>query len=406
MSSEPTRKTAPLRIVHAAENYRPSSSIDFELLVEQSLSLVVLTDSDGVVEYVNPRFCEVTGYRSTEVIGRRVHELGELDPAQAADIWRTVSSGRPWRGEFRAPKKSGELYWVSSTISPVIAGGKILHYLSVNMDITDQRRMEEALRTTEERLKALLTSAPIVVFAWDQAGRVVASEGKGLEPLSHEAGQDIGSVITDVYPEGSPVYENYKRALSGEVVVDVLYAAGRWWTASSIPQRDEDGQIVGVTGVAVDITDQKQAETALAESQARLRLAFDHAQMSAWEWDIEKDELKDSVGEGGPLWSSPRPLAREAFLERVHEEDRPRVAEVIRRVLEEEGAEYDVEFRMAWPDGSTHWVIASGILVRDENGRPQRLSGIALDITGRKKAEEARRQGEERLRLALESARM
>jgi PAS domain S-box-containing protein len=213
-------------------------------------------------------------------------------------------------------------------------------------------------------------------------------------------------MITDVYPEGSAVYENFKRSLAGEVVVDVLEVGGRWWTASSTPVRDDRGEIVGVTGVAVDITERTEAEIALEQSRARLRLAFDHAQMDAWEWDIVNDEVTDTARKGGPLWSTPAPLTRATFLERVYDDDRARVTDVLNSVLEGEGNEYDVEFRIGWPDGSVHWVSASGILTRDEDGRPQRLSGIATDITERKKAEDERRRGEERLRLALEGARM
>jgi PAS domain S-box-containing protein len=392
--------------VRADESDLARPAIDFKLIVEQSLSLVVLTDANGVVEYVNSKFCAVTGYSPDEVIGKRIHEFGDLEPAQAVEIWQTVSSGQPWRGEFLAPKKNGERYWVSSTISPVMMDGVPRHFLAVNLDITEQRTAVEALRTSEARLRALLSSAPIVLFAWDKDGRFLTSDGKGLEPLGREPGEVVGKLITEVYPEGSAVHRNYLRAMSGEVVVDVLEVGGRWWTATSTPVRDDSGEIIGVTGVAVDVTDRKQAELALEASQARLQLAFDHAQLTAWEWEIPSDEITDSVGVGGPIWDAPRPLSRAGFVEMVHEDDRARVDELVRRVLEEEGNEYDIELRIVWPDGSTHWVTASGILIRDEDGKPLRLSGIAMDITERKKAEEARRQGEERLRLALDGGRM
>jgi PAS domain S-box-containing protein len=532
VSTGPARQTADLRIVRGDGNDPSHAPIDFQLIVEQSLSLVVLTDAEGVVQYVNPRFCEVTGYASSEVIGRRIHELGELPPEQAADIWMTVSSGRPWRGEFLGTKKGGEKYWVHSCISPVTGpSGTITNYLAANLDITERKAAEEelqdsetrfrtvaenmydivsvvdssgtivyqspsvervlgysveerigtgtfdyvhpedlalarntfndlmtstdrvrelrlrarhkdgswrvlesvarawtsergsrevivtsrdvtervqfedSLRRSEERLRALLNNTPIVLFAWDREGRFLTSDGKGLEPLGRAPGKVVGRHITEVYPEGGRVHENFKRALAGEVVVDVVDVGGRWWTATSTPFKNESGEIIGVTGVAMDITDRRNAEIALEESQARLKLALDHAQMTAWEWDIVADELTDYAGEGGPLAASPRPLSYSGFIDRLHPDDRPRVSEAIRRLLAGE-AEYDIEFRIRWPDATMHWVIASGVLHRDEEGNPQRLSGVAMDITTRKEAEEALRQSDERLRLALEGARM
>ena len=125
MTLRPELETARIRhLVQSDGEPAAVLPVDFQLIVEQSPSLVLVTDSGGRVEYVNPRFCEVTGYAASEVVGKQIHELGELSPEQAGEIWATVSTGRTWRGEFQAAKKSGESYWVSSCISPVVSPGQ------------------------------------------------------------------------------------------------------------------------------------------------------------------------------------------------------------------------------------------------------------------------------------------
>jgi len=534
VATRPSRKTSNnLRLVRGGVGVESGPAIDFQLIVEHSPSLVVLTDPDGVVQYVNPRFCEVTGYTSAEAVGRRIHELGEISAEQAIDIWLTVGSGKPWRGEFEAPKKSGERYWVSSTISPVTAAdGRLCNYLAVNIDITERRRAEEALRASEqrfraivetsremiwsmdtsstltyanpavervvghdgesligkdcrwllhpedaakyddtfgkalaagrgwrkavarwrhadgtyryvessgvpmvddsgtivgfsgsaqditerveaekalraseERLRTLLYNTPIILFAWDREGRFVASEGKGLEALGRSPGQVVGQHITELYPPGTAIHENFLKALSGQVVVDDVEVRDRWFTASSAPLRSAGGEIIGVIGVALDVTERRRAEEALRAGEERLRLALDHAQMSAWEWDIQRNEISDSAGPGGPLAADPGPLTYEGFLERVHEADRMPVARAIVDSAKE-GVDFNAEFRINWPDGTMHWVVANGAITRDARGRPHRLFGIAVDITAHKIAEEALLESQAHLHLALESGGM
>ncbi len=103
---EVRRKTADLH--HEVEERRKLFAA-----VEQSANSVVITDTEGVIEYVNPHFCMVTGYRSTEVIGQKPsllksgHQTAEL----YADLWKTIKAGREWRGEFRNKRKNGSLYW-------------------------------------------------------------------------------------------------------------------------------------------------------------------------------------------------------------------------------------------------------------------------------------------------------
>jgi PAS domain S-box-containing protein len=116
--------------------------------VEQSPSTVMITDIAGRIEYVNPKFTQLTGYTLDEVRGTnpRVLKSGETSAEEYHSLWRTITSGGEWRGVFHNRKKSGELYWEAACISPIRdAGGAITHLLAVKEDITERRRLEEEI---------------------------------------------------------------------------------------------------------------------------------------------------------------------------------------------------------------------------------------------------------------------
>jgi PAS domain S-box-containing protein len=120
--------------------------------VEQSPAMTVVTDTDGAIEYVNPRFTEVTGYELEEVSGKnpRVLQSGETAADVYEELWATITSGDEWRGELKNRKKSGEEFWAASSISPIKSPrGEITHFVGISEDITDRRRAHEALQAAK-----------------------------------------------------------------------------------------------------------------------------------------------------------------------------------------------------------------------------------------------------------------
>jgi PAS domain S-box-containing protein len=118
--------------------------------VEQSPASIVITNPAGDIEYVNPKFIEVTGYTLAEVLGRnpRVLKSGEMSPEAYGVLWRTITAGKEWSGEFHNKKKNGELYWESASISPIRdLAGRVTHFVAVKEDIT-ARKQTEAERDT------------------------------------------------------------------------------------------------------------------------------------------------------------------------------------------------------------------------------------------------------------------
>jgi PAS domain S-box-containing protein len=116
--------------------------------VEQSSSLLLITDTEGVIEYVNPKFSQTTGYSLEEVIGKTPAILrpDDADPKAFEEMWKTILAGNEWQGEFRNLKKSGEPYWVITSVSPIRNDeGTITHFVAVQEDITERKRVEAQL---------------------------------------------------------------------------------------------------------------------------------------------------------------------------------------------------------------------------------------------------------------------
>ena len=125
--------------------------------VEQSPVSVVITDASGSIQYVNPKFSQVTGYSAAEAIGQnpRILQSGEQSPAFYRKMWDALSTGQEWRGEFHNKKKNGELYWELASIAGVKdQAGNITHYVAVKEDITERKQLEEE-HLRQERLASV-----------------------------------------------------------------------------------------------------------------------------------------------------------------------------------------------------------------------------------------------------------
>jgi len=121
--------------------------------VEQSPVSVIITDTSGAIEYVNPRFTQTSGYRLEDIRGQnpRVLKSGEMPPEHYRRLWRTIHSGEPWHGELRSRKKNGEIHWESASISPITdAAGNITHFVAVKEDITNRKQLESQLRQAQK----------------------------------------------------------------------------------------------------------------------------------------------------------------------------------------------------------------------------------------------------------------
>ena len=156
------------------------------LAIEHSPASVVITDLSGTIEYVNPKFCEVTGYTAEEALGQnpRVLKSGDRPAEFYKELWDTILAGDEWHGEFRNRKKNGEIFWEHASISPIRdAQGKITHFVALKEDITDHKQAEGALRERTDELEAF-NEAMV-----DREGRIIELKEE-VNRLARELGRE------------------------------------------------------------------------------------------------------------------------------------------------------------------------------------------------------------------------
>ncbi|MBF0194735.1 MAG: response regulator [Magnetococcales bacterium] len=149
--------------------------------IENSPATVILTDIEGVIVYVNPKFCSVTGYTQDEVLGQHTRMLksGNTDESEYKTLWQTIMDGNEWKGEFHSRKKNGDLFWESASISPIRApDGSFDHFIAIKEDITHRKEMEEQLKSS--------------IHVAQEANR---AKGEFLANMSHEIRTPMNAII-------------------------------------------------------------------------------------------------------------------------------------------------------------------------------------------------------------------
>jgi|GEM_PF-2670249 len=162
-------------------------------------------------------------------------------------------------------------------------GGTALAFI----DVTEQKKAEQSLRDTQSRLNTILSSAPILLWATDAEGIFTLFRGKGMKTLDFDAEAAIGKPVSEVYSDYPEVIAHCRRALGGETVDTVAKIHGRSYAIRHEPIRDEEGQLAGSVGVAIDITDRERAEEALRESEEHLRAVIENSPAAISLRDIE-----------------------------------------------------------------------------------------------------------------------
>jgi len=243
-------------------------------------ALALTRMSDGTFAAVNDGFLELMALEERDVVGKSPLALGLWqDPEQRRRIVEAVERGEVVKeAEVLARTARGELKRVAFSATRVEVGG-VAHLLTFARDVTAERaagaerdRLQDEVRRAEERSRAILRSVPVVQWALDREGVFTLSEGEGLAALGLRPGQVVGRRIEDVYRDLPEVVTDFRRALAGETFVKendfkVVVFESHWG-----PLRDASGAVVGVTGIALDVTPRKVAERARREGELKVQL--------------------------------------------------------------------------------------------------------------------------------------
>ncbi|MDB6064095.1 MAG: sensor hybrid histidine kinase, partial [Pedosphaera sp.] len=389
---------------------------------EERLSLAIAAASLGTWDRIIP---------SDEVVwSPRCYELFGLSPNTPMTYQRFLEAVHPEDRDrieraVRADVEQHEdhevemrVVWPDGTIHFVAErghayydpSGRPTRILGVAMDITRRKQAEEAVRQSEERLSLAVAAANLGTWDWDMLSDELVWSPRRFElfGLIPEDPMTYQRYLEAIHPEDRDRVDRAARA-AAERHEDFDIEMRTVWPDGTVhfvaghgrAQYDSLGRPTRMIGVAMDITKRKQAEEAVRQSEERLSLAIAAADLGTWDRTIVPDEAVWSP-RGLELFglSSETPMSYQRFLEAIHPEDRNRVYRAV-RTAEKQHEDYYAEMRVVWPDGSIHYIASRGRAHYDPSGRPTRLSGVAMDITKRKQAEEAVRQSEERLSLAI-----
>jgi PAS domain S-box-containing protein len=369
--------------------------------IEQSTVSVVITDADGTIVYVNPFFTQTTGYTQAEAIGQnpRILKSGYTSPELYQAMWQRISSGQKWNGVFHNRKKNGDLYWEDATIAPVYdANGAITHYVAVKEDITQRKKIEEALRQSEARLQHVLRSSPVIIFTSQASGEYGATfvsdnvrRVLGYEPGEFTEQSDFWA--SHIHPDDAPtIFANLPQLFEHnehEHVYRFLHRDGtyRWMYNVMRLIRDASGIPVEIIGTLEDITERKEAEEALRASEQRLQAIFDNAAVGIGLTDKTGRSILANARGATQLGYTPEELAQLSNLELTHPDDRAETVEHMQQLVRGEIQGYRIEKRYLRKDGSIFWADLSVSVVYDDDGAIAYILGIVVDITERKQLE-------------------
>ncbi|PWD99893.1 hybrid sensor histidine kinase/response regulator [Marinilabilia rubra] len=249
-------------------------------VVEQSPDSIIITDTDGLIEYVNPQFFRSTGYAFDEVIGQSpgILSSGQTPPELYHDLWSTLRKGDVWNGEFINSKKNGELYYESAVVFPISEEGVVCHYASVKKDITKERQALKALRDSELKFRQLAEN--IDQIFWLHTNRKILYISTSFEkifgiPIS-VIYKDPFSFLDVVIPEDLPLVKKMvqmEEAFSNEPFTfefRIRRPDGtlRWIQTHTYPVPEIDG-LKKRAGLSRDITERKQFEQDLVDAKMR-----------------------------------------------------------------------------------------------------------------------------------------
>ena len=241
------------------------------IAVDQSANTVLITTTGGEIEYVNRAFSNITGYSSEEVLGKnpRILKSGIQDRQFYNDLWKTLASGRQWKGEFRNRKKSGEIYWEKASITPVKnKDGRVVSYIAIKEDITRQKDAEQSLQESEEQYRSMVSNIPGVLYSCaPDIFRTVHYVTDAIYTLSgYESGDFIfnkkRSFASLIHPEDREKVTNcIKTAIQEKDQYNIEYRIltadnrAKWVSDNGRPVFDDKSRIKIINGFLFDISE-------------------------------------------------------------------------------------------------------------------------------------------------------
>lgn len=389
-----------------------------QILLRRASDGIHILDERGNLVEASDSFFHMLGYTREELISRNVASWDANFSQEKLDTMLERQLHSPMRVEFetRHCRKDGTVIEVEVSGYPVTLDGQP-HIFNSSRDITARKRSDRELQNADQELdrersflKTLVQSIPDLIWLKDPNGVYLACNREFERFFGKPEASIVGNTDYDfVDRDLADFFRNNDRAAmsaGGPTVNEewITYANDghrALLRTTKTPMRGNDGSLIGVLGIAHDITQMRHNEEELVKSRRTLQQAQAVAQVGSWTLDILADSLAWS-DETYRIFGLPvgTPLTLETFVDCLHPDDRPMVLEAWNAALR--GAPYDIEHRIL-VEGRTRWLRERAELEFSSAGKPLAGVGIVQDITNRKQAEEALRRSEERHRTILDS---
>jgi PAS domain S-box-containing protein len=377
----------------------------FQNTVDSVPAMIWISGADSLPTYFNKRWLDFTGRTLEQELGNGWREgVHPEDRQRRVDTYLSAFHSRqPYKMEYRLRRADGKFRWIVSHGVPRIGDeGEFEGYAGSCVDITEQKTVEEM----RSRLAAIVESSEDAIISKDFNGIITSWNASGERIFGYTEQEVVGKSITLIIPPElrSEEAQILQRLRAGERIehfeTERLTKDKKKITVSLTisPVKDASGRIVGASKTARDVTQPRQMEMALRESEQRMRFSLEAANFGSWNWDILTGKVQWSENMERIHGQSAGSFAGnfESFVQCIRQEDRNQVQEAIQRALDGEG-KYHTEYRQVREDGTVGWMEARGQVIRDASGRPTRLMGVCMDVSERKRAEEALTQAREDL---------
>jgi putative addiction module CopG family antidote len=372
--------------------------------------IAVVSGPEHRYEFANASYLDLIGRR--DVVGRKVRDVApELEHQGTIALLDNVySAGEPFVGRQmpiafqRQPGAPPETRYIDFVYQPMMdSQGRVTGIFAHGIDVTEQIRSRTLLQESEERFRILTNLAPNFIWIADANGEVQFLNDRWYEYTGQTEEEALSfGWANALHPDDAAETQRiWADALGrrGEYEVETRYrrrdGAYRWYVTRAVPYCDPaSGEVRAWLGTSTDIHDRKTAEQELRASESRLRLALDAGRMGVWESDSSTNSITTSPELNRLLgFSDDVPPTTDEIYSRYAPGARHRLQSAVAAALSRGERHMDEELEIIWPDGSHRWLLLRADLdaTSEQNNRRVKATGIALDITGRKRWEEHQR---------------
>ena len=381
-----------------AEAALRESEARLQAIIEHAPHGIAIVSTKGRYTMVNPAQCRILGYSETELIGKSFRDFTHSDDADLnEEMALEMIQGRTdhFTLEKRYLRKDGQTIWVVLSVSAVRdENGALRYFIGLLQDITERKRMEQALRESEARYRFLFESSPLPMWVFDtETLAFLEVNGTAVAQYGYSREEFLAITLRDIRPPE-------EVAELEQVVKADVRKQGRIWT-----HRRKDGSLIKAAIwfqdvdfldrparmiLAENVTARVEAEQALAESEARLRAIFDSAPVGIAIADAAGRYLMVNRAQCEMLGYGEAELLQRTYADITHPDDVQANLDLGASLLDGEISVGSIEKRYVRKDGTSFWVLLTIGLVRTAEGEVVGSVGVAQDITERREAEARR----------------